>query len=304
VSLPEETIAPGLAAAGPAPLTLDEGGTGKKRLGIAAWLAIAWLLLMLFFAIFGPMLGLDPKSSLELKRQPPGYEGHLLGGDQSGRDMLTMIILGTRASMVIAFGSIAFGVVVGGFLGLVAGFFKGRITGALGSLFDILLAYPPVVLALFLVSVMASGPATSPAKRQMAIILAIGIVAVPLLARITRANTLSWSEREFVTAARAMGAKTWRILFRDVLPNVVPAMASIALLSVAIAIVAESALSILGVGPIGDSWGNILNLGRDELARAPHIVFSVVGFLFLTVMSLNYLGDVIRRRFDVREAAI
>jgi peptide/nickel transport system permease protein len=101
-----------------------------------------------------------------------------------------------------------------------------------------------------------------------------------------------------------MGAGTWRILFRDVLPNVVPAMASIALLSVAVAVVAESALSILGVGVIGVSWGNILNLGRDELSRAPHITFSVVAFIFLTVMALNHLGDVIRRRFDVKEAAI
>jgi peptide/nickel transport system permease protein len=281
-------------------------GVRRKRLGVTAWLAIAWLVLMAFFAIFGTHLGIDTSTHLELKRQPPGYDGHILGGDSSGRDLLGQIILGTRASMIVSFGSIAFGTIVGGVLGLIAGYFKGRITGALGSLFDILLAFPPVVLALFLVSVIANAANdVSPVKRELALMLGIGIVAIPILARITRASTLVWSEREFVTAARAMGAKRWRILFREVFPNVLPALATFALLGVAVAIVAESALSILGVGVIGNSWGNTLNSGQADLARGvPHIVLSIVGFLFVTIIALNHLGDVIRARYDVKEAAI
>jgi peptide/nickel transport system permease protein len=133
-------------------------------------------------------------------------------------------------------------------------------------------------------------------------------VAIPILARITRANTLVWSEREFVTAARAMGAGRWRILFRDVLPNVVPAMMSIAFLGVGVAVVAEAGLAFLGVGVKEDlnssSWGNILVAGKNELAVAPHIELVVVVVLLLTVMSLNFLGDVFRTRFDVRESVL
>ena len=141
---------------------------------------------------------------------------------------------------------------------------------------------------------------------MVVLILALGIVSVPVLARITRANTMAWSQREFVQAARALGARNRQIMFAEVLPNVLPAMFSIALLGVAVVIVAEGGLSLLGVGvqlPT-PSWGNILSEGRSELRDAPHIVISVTVVIFLTVLSLNYLGDVVRARFDVRESAL
>lgn len=292
------------AVTGPTPILEEVIAAPKKRLGLGAWLAIAWLALMIGFAVIGPMLGLDTASSSKNKNKPPFSDGHLLGFDGSGRDMLNQLILGTRASMFVSFGAVVFGTAIGGFLGLVAGYFKNRFTSVLGSLFDILLAYPPLVLALTLVTVLASQPDVSDFRRQLVVLLGIGIVSVPILARITRANTLMWSEREFVLAARAMGAKRWRILLRDVLPNVVPAMLAIALLGVAVAIVAEGGLSLLGVGVKGVSWGNIINTGRNEFRRAPHIIFAPVTMLFLTVMALNYLGDVVRRRFDVREGLL
>ena len=127
----------------------------------------------------------------------------------------------------------------------------------------------------------------------MALILALGIVSIPVLGRITRASTLSWSEREFVLAAKAQGAKHRRILFREVLPNVLPAMYSIALLGIAVAIVAEGTLSILGasVEPDTPTWGNMIAVGRQYISR-------------FTVLALNRLGDVIRSRFDVREGGL
>jgi peptide/nickel transport system permease protein len=143
---------------------------------------------------------------------------------------------------------------------------------------------------------------------RLTLTLALGIVAIPSVGRITRANTLVWSQREFVTAARAQGAKNTRIMIREVLPNVVPAMAAIALLALAVLIIAEAALSILGAGitPPAPTWGNIIVEGFDYLTngRAPHIVFEASAMIFFTVLAVNMLGDAIRERFDVREARL
>jgi peptide/nickel transport system permease protein len=140
------------------------------------------------------------------------------------------------------------------------------------------------------------------------LILSLGLISIPVLARITRANTLVWSEREFVMAARAQGAKDWRIMVREVLPNVLPSAFSIALLGVAVVIVAEAGLGTLGVGLPANapSWGGIINNGRTELTSgaASHIAFIGSAMVFFTVLTLNFLGDVVRSRFDVREAGI
>ena len=168
-----------------------------------------------------------------------------------------------------------------------------------------------MVLALALVAFLqgaadSSGGGGRAVDPKLILILAIGIVSVPLLGRITRASALSWSQREFVLAARAQGAKPLRIMVREVLPNVLPAMFSIALLAIAIAIVAEGTLSILGVGvkPPTPSWGNIIGLDRGKLKESPHIVFLPAMLIFFTVLSLNFLGDVVRAKLDVRESAV
>ncbi len=233
-------------------------------------------------------------------------QGSLLGADTLGRDMLSRIVYGTRSSFAIGFGAVAFGMVIGGFLGLVTGYFRGRVDGIITPAMTILLAIPQFVLALALVTVLASGDDTSSSRRIMVVILGLGVVSIPILGRITRANTLVWSEREFVLASRAMGAKSWRTMFREVLPNVVPAMMSIALLGVGIAIVAEGGLSLFGVGvqlPT-PSWGNIIAENRDQLRRSPHMVMITVIVLFITVLALNYLADVVAKRFEVRESVL
>jgi peptide/nickel transport system permease protein len=138
------------------------------------------------------------------------------------------------------------------------------------------------------------------------LILAIGVVSVPLLGRIVRASTLSWAQRDFVLAARAQGATPLRIMTRELLPNVWPAILSVALLGIAVAIVAEGTLAILGAGlrPETPSWGNMIAQGRNDLSRAPHIVFLPSIFIFATVVALNFLGDVMRQRGDVRGSAL
>lgn len=294
--------------------TIDEpvevagsGSSKKPGLGVAAWLAIGWVGGLGVLSVLAPVLPIPSPTEVfpEIARQGP-TAGHPLGGDAIGRDMLSRIIWGARSSFIVGFGAVGFGLLLGGLLGLIAGYFRGRVDAVITPLMTVLLAIPQFILALALVTVLASGDTVSQFRRLMFVVLGLGIVSIPLLGRITRANTLTWSEREFVLAAKAMGAKNWRIMTREVLPNVVPAMLSIALLGVGIAIVAEGGLSIFGVGvqlPT-PSWGNIIAEGRGQMRRAPHIVVVTSIVLFITVLALNYLGDVISRRFNVRGSVL
>lgn len=282
-------------------------GTRRRRLGVGAWLAIVWLGGLITLAVLAPVLPLrDPTESIgAIAREGPSL-AHPFGGDAIGRDVFSRVIWGARSSFIVGFGSVAMGLVLGGLLGLVTGFFRGRVDTVITPLMNVLLAIPQFILALSLVTVLASGEDVSSGRRLLIVVIGLGIVSIPLLGRITRANTLAWSEREFVLAARAMGAKSWRIMFRQVLPNVVPAMLSIAFLAVGIAIVAEGALSLFGVGvqlPT-PSWGNIIAEGRGQMRNAPHIVVLTSIVLFLTVLSLNYLGDVVSQRFNVRGSVL
>jgi peptide/nickel transport system permease protein len=286
----------------------------KPGIGVLAWLGIAWLAFVVVIAAIAPLLPLKSPMVGDYLHPKAGIftSGHILGSDDSGRDVLSRVIWGARASLLIAVGSIAFGTLIGGLLGLIAGF-KGRLTDTvLGAFFNIFLAFPQLVLALTLVAVLApvkpSGGTTSGewGHRVLVVILAVGIVSVPLLGRITRASAISWSQREFVMAARAQGATSRRVMFREVLPNVVPAMASIALLGVAIVLVLEGALAVFGVSiqEPNPSWGNMIYSQLSNLNSAPAVWIVPSILIFLSVLALNYLGDVVRARFDVRESAL
>lgn len=295
-------------------------GAGRRRtLGVGAWLAIGWLVLIVVLAILA-QLGLLPlkdpnRSYAACARLGPfakegSAAGHLLGCDTNGRDMLARLIYGAWASLLVATGAVILGFLIGGVLGMLAGYFGGKVDTALTAVFNVFLSIPAVILSLALVAFLqgsagetGGGAGIDP---KFILILALGIVSIPLLGRITRASALTWSEREFVLAAKAQGAKPLRIMIREVLPNVLPAMLSIALLGVAVAMVAEGTLSILGVGvkPPTPSWGNIIGSQRSSLQQSPHIIFEPALLIFFTVLSLNFLGDVVRARLDVRESSV
>lgn len=279
-----------------------------RKLGLFGWFSLLWLGGIAVAALLAPWLPLpDPdKSYLEIVRVGPVQPGHLLGGDGNGRDILARVLFGARASLWISVSAVLIGFVVGGLLGLLAGYFRGKVDTVLSTLFNVLLSIPALVLALSLVAVFASAEQNVSNGRKMTVIIAaLAIVTVPLIARIARASTMAWSEREFVKAAEVLGAGHARIMLREVLPNVLPAMVSIALLGVAVAIVAEGSLALLGVGLTDvPTWGNMIAFGRSDLARAPHIVAVPSIAIFLTVLALNYLGDVVRARFDVREGGL
>src|SRR6516165_8729982 len=269
----------------------------KKGIGVLAWIAIGWLTVIFLLAILVPFLGLkSPTSGDYLHPQAPLFSpGHILGSDDSGRDVLSRVLWGARASLIISVGSVLFGTLIGGFLGLYAGFKGGRADSTLGAGFNIILAFPQLVLALTLVAVLApsNGTGTPPTygKRVIVVILAVGIVSIPILARITRANTLAWSQREFVNAARAQGASDWRVMFREVLPNVMPAILSIALLGIAIVIVLEGSLAIFGlsVPEPSPSWGNMVFSQISQLDAAPPVWLVPSVLIFTTVLAFNYL---------------
>ena len=292
----------------------------RHRLGlrVGTWLSLAWMIFVIGGALLAPILPLDdPHDSITaLARRGPFADagsapGHLLGGDLNGRDMLSRLLWGGRTTMVICTVAVLIGFVIGGVLGLLAGYFRGRTDTVMSGAFDVFLSIPAVILALALVTILrapapTAGRATAGLDPEVALILALGVVSIPVLGRITRASALSWSQREFVLAARAQGARHLRIMWREVLPNVLPAMLSIALLGIAVAIVAEGTLSILGasVEPDTPTWGNMIAVGRQYINRAPHIVFEPALMIFFTVLALNMLGDVVRSHFEVREGAL
>jgi peptide/nickel transport system permease protein len=306
--IPTTTLEPvDLVAAveGPEP---EAGSVVRRgRLGVGGVVAISWLVLVVALALLAPVLPIDdPNTSIaSIAKEGPGTDGHVLGGDGLGRDVLSRVIWGARATLLLAVCAVLLGLLAGGALGLVAGYFRGRADTALTGLFDVLLSFPQLILAVTLVTVFAGGGVSS-TRRMVVLILALGVVSIPVLARITRASTLSWCQREFVTASRAIGARNRTIMIGEVLPNVLPAMFSIALLGIAVVIVAEGGLSVLGIGiqlPT-PSWGNMIAEGRSDLRDAPYIVMVPTVAIFLTVLALNYLGDVVRARFDVRESAL
>jgi peptide/nickel transport system permease protein len=310
-----ETVDPTVTTAigDPLPVALgmpSEPLPKKQRLGLGAWCAIIWLAVVTLSAVFAPILPIaDPNHiNINIVRKGP-FDGSFLGGDGNGQDVFARCIWGARVSLIVGIGAIVFALLIGGTLGLLAGYYRGRTDTILTSSFDILLALPALVLALTLIAVLSPNSLDNPPtsfERLRALILTLGIVSIPVLARITRANTLAWSQREFVMAARAMGAKDRRIILREVLPNVAPAMFSIAILGVAVVIVAEGGLALLGlsVPPPSVSWGAIIATGQSNLQQSPWVVFAPSFFIFATVISLNYLGDVVRARFDVRGSVL
>lgn len=279
---------------------------GEAGLGLGLWIAAGWLALVVALAALAPWLPfVDDPSSLDpdALRDGPSLS-HWLGADDGGRDMFARIVWGGRVSLFIGVVSVAAGMAVGGFLGLTAGYFGGRYERLVMSAMDVMLAFPALVLALALVTFLST-----PGEQGgslFTVTLAVSILAVPALARITRAATLTFAQREFVTAARALGASHRRILTREILPNVVPPMASFALLAIAVVIVAEGALSYLGLSVQAPqpTWGNLIAQGRPQLDIAPHIALFPCAVMFSTLLSLNFVGDKLRRRFDVREVRL
>lgn len=281
-----------------APAKKRRGG----KLGVAGWICFIWLIVVTVAALLAPWLPIDEPDITDFfvdNNSPPGTGGHLLGTDQNGFDIFSRLIWGGRVSLIVAVGVLLIGMSVGGLIGLLAGFFRGRTESILMATVDIFLAFPGLILLIAIVAFLGADLKN--------VVIGISLVSIPAFARIARATTLTFSQREFVLAARATGASNGRILMREILPNVLLPLLAFGLLVVAIAIVAEGSLAFLGLTSQETiSWGGMINGGRRPLQQedVAHVAMIPAFMMFLTVLSVNFLGDRFRAIFDVKESAL
>jgi peptide/nickel transport system permease protein len=271
----------------------------RRRVGALFLAAVAWIVLIALAAALAGFLPIASPTDMDIlaRRAPPGA-GHWLGTDQLGRDEFSRLIYGARISLTVGLLAPVIGVLIGGSLGMLAGYFRGRFeTLAVGGV-DVLLAFPPLVFVLAVTAYLG--------QSVLNITLVIGVLSIPAFTRVARAVTLSLSEREFVVAARALGATHARILLRELLPNVALPLVAFFLLGVAVTIVVEGALSFLGLGvpPPAPSWGSMIGEGRENLDIAPWLAFLPALFMFLSVLAFNIVGDTLRALTDPRPGAL
>ena len=287
-----------------APAAADAPARKKGALGIGGWLCATWLLLVVGSAVLAPILPIEDPEKVNFairEATPPFSKGALLGTDDFGYDILARLIWGSRVSLTVALGVVGVGMVVGGLIGLLAGYYGGRVETVLMGVIDILLAFPALI-ALIALTAILGGPGLR------TVVVGISLISIPAFARISRATTLAFAQREFVLAARAAGATNARIIRLEVLPNVMFPVAAYALIVIGVAIVAEGSLAFLGLSVPSPqpSWGSMIDGGRTALTVDGILFISLIPavVMFLTVLSINFLGDRLRARFDVRESSL
>jgi ABC-type dipeptide/oligopeptide/nickel transport system permease subunit len=266
---------------------------------------------LILVAIFAPLIApYDPEQVLigveDIRKRadpcihllgcPQDQPQHIMGVDGNVRDEFSRVIYGTRISLFIGFSTVGFAIVLGTVLGSLAGYFGRGVDNLIMRVMDVLLAFPSLLLAIAIVTVLGRGLQNA--------LLAIAIVTIPVYARVVRASVLSVKETEYVEASRALGAGHARVLFTRVLPNSVPPLIVQGTLGIATAILDAAALSFLGLGaqPPTPEWGTMLGSERNQVFTAPHLVFFPGFAIMLTVLAFNLLGDGLRDALDPRLA--
>ena len=280
-----------------APAALSATGT-RKRLGAGFWVATGWMGLVVFAAIFDNLLPL-PNPNQVLAGPPnigPSWR-FPFGTDLIGHDIFSQVVAGARISMLIGAASVAAGLLIGGGLGVIAGFYRGITDVIVVWVTDVLLTLPGLVLLLAFVAFLG--------QSLNNVILAIALLSIPAYARIARATSLAVSQRDFVLSALSLGARPRRILVHDVLPLVALPIASYAAIGASIAILAEGALAYLGLGPPNSlSWGDMIAAGQQQLTTAPQLTFAPMIVFVITIMALNYMGQTAGAALDPRQGRL
>lgn len=283
-----------------------------RRRSAMAGLVILGILVLI--AIFAPalapydptisMLDADPPQKIKARTAPcihflgcpADQPQHIAGIDGNIRDQFSRLLYGARLSLMVGFSTVTFAILIGTVLGAIAGYFGGWIDNIIMRVMDVLLAFPSLLLAIAIVTVLGPGLINA--------LLAIGIVSIPAYARVMRASVLSVREMEFVSATRALGGNNMQILFLRILPNALTPLIVQGTLGIASAILDAAALSFLGLGaqPPTPEWGSMLGSERNQVFTAPHLVFYPGFMIMLTVLAFNLIGDGLRDALDPRLA--
>ena len=275
---------------------------GMVILGILVFIALT----VQWIAPYDPIQVLLGKEAVKARQDPcihifgcpKDQPQHIMGVDGNVRDEFSRLLYGTRLSLMIGFTTVTFAIVIGTVLGALAGYFGGWTDNLIMRIMDVLLAFPSLLLAIAIVTVLGPGLQNA--------LLAIGIVSIPAYARVVRGSVLSVREMEYVSATRALGGDTMQILFRRILPNALTPLIVQGTLGIATAILDAAALSFLGLGaqPPTPEWGSMLGAERNQVFTAPHLVFFPGIAIALTVLSFNLLGDGLRDALDPRLAHV
>jgi peptide/nickel transport system permease protein len=265
---------------------------GRFKRNRLALVGLAFLIFLVLVAIFAPLIAPYGARERPVSFSSPPSRDHWFGTDQIGRDVLSRVIHGSRISLKIGFTATAMSLVIGVLLGAIAGYFGGILDTLISRLTDILLAIPYIVLAVAVASIYG--------RSENTVILVLGLTGWLAITRIVRSSFLSLKQLEYVEAARALGYKGRRIMFRHILPNAVQPVIVYGTIAVGGVILAEAALSFLGVGPQDPSpaWGLMVSLAKGRIANAPHELFFPGAAIIATVLAFVFIGDGLRDALD------
>ncbi|EEX12300.1 oligopeptide transport system permease protein AppC [Citreicella sp. SE45] len=266
-----------------------------RRLNLSTWIGLVIVVALVLAAIFAPWLTEYSPSKQNILHQlsPPG-DGHLLGTDQYGRDIWARLLYGARYSLTIGILAIVVAMIVGTFLGMIAGFLGGRTDIVLMQVMDVILAFPALILGLALVALIGATMGN--------IIIAIAFTATPAFARIARAGVMTQRDREYAQACRALGFSGPRILFRHIMPAILPEVMVMSSLWMATAVRTEASLAFIGLGlaPPTPTWGGMVREGYDNILSSFHLALAPSIAILLLVLAFNLIGDGLRDVVDPR----
>jgi len=270
--------------------------TRAARYNPLATAGVVMVAIFVFFAVFAPWLAPCDPAYINLPSRLVGpTSAHWLGTDEVGRDILSRVIYGARISMLVSVSVVAVSLTLGLIVGCIAGYYGGRVDRFVNVIvMNAFLSFPGILLAIAFVAFLGPG--------IFNLILALSIGGWVGYARLVRAQVLATREREFVEAARALGASDWRIITRHILPNMIQPVIVQGAIGMAGAVLAEATMSFLGLGvpPPTASWGSMLNDGRSHLFDAPHLVLFPAAAVMIAVLSFNFIGDALRDYLDPR----
>lgn len=268
--------------------------------GVVFWFAAVWLVVIVAAAVFGDLLPLKDPNRINPadKLLPILTQGNVLGTDQLGRDILARLVAGARVSVFISVATVSVGIFVGGLVGATVGFFGGRIEKLVMVVVNVMLSFPALVLLLGVVAMVGSS--------LKVLTTMFCILAVPGYIRFARASALVLMQRDWVQVSRMVGSKNSRIVLRVLMPDVLVTLITFGLLALGGVIVAEGTIAFLGFGipPPQATWGSMIADGKNSLDESLNLALVSAGTMFLTILSLNLVGDGLRRRYQLRDAQL